>query len=100
MKIAVNRDWGGFGLSEVAYNELGIPWDEYGYIENSDLGIQSRNQYAYRTDPRLIAVVEKLGKAASGSLACVEIVEIPDGIDWTIDEYDGMETVEEKHRSW
>jgi hypothetical protein len=53
-----------------------------------------------RTDPDLIAVVEKLGKAANGDCASLRIIEIPDGTDWTISEYDGVETVEEKHRSW
>lgn len=53
-----------------------------------------------RTDPDLIAVVEELGPAASGSCAKLKIVEIPDGINWKIDEYDGYESVEEVHRSW
>jgi len=54
-----------------------------------------------RTNPLLIRVVEELGSdIASGRLSKLEIVEIPDGIDWEIDEYDGNETVEEKHRSW
>lgn len=53
-----------------------------------------------RTDPDLIAVVESLGNAASASLAELKIVEIPDGIEWEIDEYDGRERVEESHRSW
>lgn len=52
-----------------------------------------------RTDKDLIAVVEKLGDKASGSCAELKIVEIPDGVDWEIDEYDGIESIHEKHRS-
>lgn len=54
-----------------------------------------------RDDKDLIAVIEKLGSdAASGYCAELEIVEIPDGIDWEIGEYDGIETIHEQHRSW
>ncbi|CAK0757599.1 hypothetical protein CCP1ISM_7520003 [Azospirillaceae bacterium] len=30
----------------------------------------------------------------------MEVIEIPDGVDWTIDDYDGVESIHEKHRSW
>lgn len=53
-----------------------------------------------RADPLLVQVVEELGAAANGSCASLKVVEIPDGTDWEIDEYDGMESVHEKHRSW
>lgn len=53
-----------------------------------------------RTDKDLISVVEELGEKANGECARLSIVEIPDGIEWEISEYDGIETVEEKHRSW
>lgn len=53
-----------------------------------------------RTDPILIQVVEELGEEASDKLAELEIVNIPDDIEWQIDEYDGYESVHEKHRSW
>ena len=53
-----------------------------------------------RDDEDLIAVVELLGTKASGRFAYLTIVEIPDGIYWEISEYDGLETVEERHRSW
>lgn len=53
-----------------------------------------------RDDPELIRVIEELGKAANGKCASLRIVEIPDGIEWEINEYDGSESVEEKHRSW
>ena len=54
-----------------------------------------------RNDADLIAVVESMGsEKASGDYAELRIVEIPDDIEWEIDEYDGMEKVREKHRSW
>jgi hypothetical protein len=53
-----------------------------------------------RTCPKLIQVVEELGEKANGQFAKLRIIEIPDGVDWEIDEYDGSEKVEEKHRSW
>ena len=48
----------------------------------------------------LVEVVEKLGSAANGSHASLKIVEIPENVEWEIDEYDGMEHVAEKHRTW
>lgn len=53
-----------------------------------------------RTDPDLIAVVEELGEKANGRCARLEIVEIPEDIEWVIDEYDGVEKIHEKHRAW
>lgn len=55
-----------------------------------------------RTDPDLVAVVKELGKEASSSAAELYVVEIPDDIPngWYISNYDGMESVEENHRSW
>lgn len=54
----------------------------------------------HRNDENLIKVVEEMGKAANGKFAQLAIVEIPDGVCWEIDEYDGNESVEECHRSW
>jgi len=99
MKIVVNSCYGGFSVSEAVYEKLNIPYDGYGYISNEDLGITG-GLHAYRVDARLIAAVEELGRDASGRLADLEVVEIPDGVDWYIDEYDGIETIREKHRSW
>lgn len=46
-----------------------------------------------RTDKLLIEIVERLGSAANGSFASLEVVEIPDGYDYEIAEYDGIETI-------
>jgi hypothetical protein len=53
-----------------------------------------------RNDPALVEVVEELKEKANGGFASLEVVDIPDDVEWEISEYDGHETVEEKHRSW
>lgn len=53
-----------------------------------------------RDDPALIATVEALGEAASGRCASLKIIEIPDGVDWQVEEYDGREHIAERHRTW
>lgn len=53
-----------------------------------------------RDDEILVQVVKELGKKANGEHAELEIVEIPSGVEWEISDYDGMETIHEKHRSW
>ena len=53
-----------------------------------------------RNDPHLVATVEALGEKANGMCAKLEVVEIPDDVEWEIQEYDGNEHVAERHRTW
>ena len=90
MEIVINSCYGGFGLSKKAKEYL---------KENYDF----EKVYAYeidRTHEGLVEVVRQLGSQANGRFADLKIVEIPDNIEWEISEYDGIETVEEKHREW
>jgi len=89
MKVVINTCYGGFGLSKEAYKYLGLKWDGYGYQYEED-----------RANPKLVECVEKLGVKASGRVAKLKVVEIPDNIKWFITEYDGIEQIEEKHRTW
>lgn len=68
-------------------------WYGFGYCDGYEEGYE-------RNDPILVKAVKDLGRDADGSCSDLEVVEIPDGIEWEIEEYDGMESVHEAHRSW
>ena len=91
MKVVINSCYGGFGLSKTAkdlYSEISgneVVFDEF---------------VISRADPVLVQVVEELGEFADGDFAELKIVEIPDGVDWFIQEYDGVEWIAERHRIW
>ena len=53
-----------------------------------------------RNNIHLVKVVEEMGQDAYGKYSKLEVIDIPDDIEWEISEYDGWETIEEKHRSW
>ena len=104
MKIVLNKCYGGFSLSPEAskmYNKLknlkgkkAID-PKFGFLPN-----EYDDRFKSRIDPVLIRVVEELGEQkASGKLASLEVIEIPDDVDNPhIDEYDGIETLEEGRR--
>lgn len=91
-KIAINGYYGGFALSDAAMNEykqrkeINDP-----YLIEDDIS---------RDDPVLISILEELGEDSWGGHAKLKIVEIPDDVDWVIEEYDGIEWVAEAHRIW
>ena len=108
MKVVINVRHGGFNLSpqaiafihdrrkarEIPSTQIFHSDDEFGGEEDEHLWNIQRN------DPDLVAAVEELGKAASGEHASLRIVEIPDDVQWEVEEYDGAEWVAEKHRTW
>ena len=53
-----------------------------------------------RSHPLVVLAVESLGELASASVAKLRVVEVPDGVDWEIDEYDGLETLRERSRTF
>lgn len=53
-----------------------------------------------RHDPALVQAVEELGERANGQHAELSVVEIPDGVDYIVEEYDGNEHIAEAHRTW
>lgn len=91
MKVVINTCYGGFRLSDRA-KQL--------YSERKGITEQLYDWDIERDDPILIQVIEEMGDAAGGSFSQLKIVEIPDGIQWGIEEYDGSEWVAETHRTW
>lgn len=72
-----------------------------GHVLVKDGKVYSAPSDGNRSHPDLVRVVEALGsEKASGGVADLLIVEIPDDVDWQIEEYDGAEWVAEQHRTW
>lgn len=112
-KIVINSDWGGFDLSDeaiVRYAELkGINLlavdNKFGSKDYYVDGIKDDEHYFWyqeidRDDPALVQVVEELQEKSEGRYASLKVVEIPDDVDWIIQEHDGREWVAETHRTW
>lgn len=53
-----------------------------------------------REDDILIKVVEELGDEASGRFGQLVVVQIPDDLDYVIDNYDGIETLHARVETW
>jgi hypothetical protein len=76
-------------------------WDNETYVYQDKVLSPYHYRDDHRNDPDLIRCIETLGDAAcSGGHSKIKLVEIPDDVDWVIEEYDGMEWVAEKHRCW
>jgi hypothetical protein len=92
-KIVINKCHGGFGLTDAAM----FRYAEIKKIED----LTTLHIYDLcRDDPVLVQVVEELGEESFDRYADLKIVEIPEDVDWYIEEYDGLEHVAERHRTW
>lgn len=89
-KVVINTVFGGFGLSTeglARYNAIkGTTLD---YADNID-----------REDPALIKTIEEMGEKAYEGVAVLKIVGIPANVKYSLDDYDGIESIHEEHRSW
>ncbi|MDU3409998.1 hypothetical protein [Clostridium sp.] len=139
-KVAINKCYGGFGLSLKAqemlwrlkgynnvcfYKQEYLDDNEFKYEKISDLYkdnlfsvcvkkdygditydikeedfIWDSELFDDREDRCLVKVIEDLGDKANGRFSNLKIVEIPDDVEYEIDEYDGIESIHEIHRVW
>lgn len=118
MKIVINRCFGGAGLSKQAVDlileQKGIQFEvvknksfalkesyyHKGHAGDEKYYISDYSLLDDRTDPVLISVIERLGQNANGFAADLAVIEIPDDVQWQLEEYDGREWIAEKHRRW
>jgi hypothetical protein len=113
-RIVINRAYGGFSLSRegiLVYLDLaGIAYtfepqpDRERQLRLGDrivvdcVDFESRD--IPRDDPALVATVRRLGSKANGDYATLKVVEVPAGVAWTVQDYDGREWIAEVHRTW
>lgn len=109
-KVVVNHGYGGYSLSEEAVKrlrEMGCEGAEKEAVAGeyySDGSGPKRDGYPVYPDhiprdaPELVALLEEGEVRVGGPHASPEVVEVPDGVEWVITEYDGAETLREKHR--
>jgi hypothetical protein len=90
--VVINARYGGYELSDEAISR----YKEQAGIQDPDWSIYD----VPRDDNYLVNIVRELGEEADGRLARLKIVEIPADVDWIIQEYDGIEWVAERHRTW
>jgi len=115
MKIVINSDYGGFGLSSEAMefiaNRKGWNYQISDYyerwwepplnsLEYNVFGAQIWDLDLPRTDRDLVDCVELLGDRSWGRNAELKVVIVPDEVEWHIQEQDGREWIAEDHRTW
>jgi hypothetical protein len=106
----VNVDTDGFGVCFYVPNPNEIlkpekTWNKLSKLEREAYNKKYREiclspSDIPRDDVNLIKVVNELKEDANGPFADLKIIQIPDDVDWEIDECDGDECVREKHRTW
>jgi hypothetical protein len=116
MKVVINSDYGGFGLSNEAMEYIATRkgWDyqvtnahyerwwepSEDSLEYKVFGSQIWDVDLPRTDADLVQCVEELGDRSWGRNAELKVVEVPDEVSWHFQDYDGKEWIAEDHRTW
>ena len=91
-KVVINTFYGGFGLSEESLED---------YRKRKNITEDTLFDWEIPRDcPVLVEMVEQGGTDVDGIYSELKVVDIPDGVNWYIEEYDGMEHVAERHRTW
>ena len=128
MKVVINKCFGGFGLSDAAQVEIHRrgcapsttmePGAYFGARHEEEMAkiaagvrlfetpivdgkvLDDDHRHNGRNCPVMVAVVEEMGEAANGTYSELKIVEIPDGVEFVISDYDGQEAIHQKHEVW
>ena len=112
MKVVINKGFGSFCLTNEQFERVlelkGIEfdtktsefdWVDY-FIKGTDQPLDFDVWDIDRSDPELVQMVSESEHVVDDWSDGLKVVEIPDGISWQIDDYDGNEWVSETHRTW
>ena len=91
-KVVINVCYGGFCISELAAERIA----QRKSIPLSEVSLHKMD----REDPDLIWAVETLGNDSGTAWSKLKVVSIPNDVQYTIVDYDGVESVHEVHRKW
>ena len=104
MKVVINNSYGGFGVSRAGLVLLKVMENKHALkeklLKEGDFLDGAYLDDIPRDDKDLVAIVEQSSDVASGDCAGLAVVEIPDGVSWHVEDYDGQEHIAENHRTW
>jgi len=115
IKVVISKGVGSLVLSKAAFErliELGNKYavEDMGFYEDRKNKKRDEDFYYFphykmrRDDPDLVQVAEELGEDTAPDFFGrkeVVIVEVPDDVEWFVDQYEGgSEFVREHHRTW
>ena len=94
MEVIVNKKFGGASLSEKAMEVL-LSLPEFNNLNDEErFELQYLSSNSLRTNKTIIDLIKSMGDESNGVSAKLVIANIPDGVEWAIYDYDGMETIE------
>jgi hypothetical protein len=113
MKIVLNRSVGAFRLSDAAIEAIRaakgniLPMNDFKLEPSRDKAfalvtrpVNFQGIWLARTDEKLVETVERLGKGAAADGAELQVVEIPDHVEWGIGDVCGIEYVRAAGQLW
>lgn len=114
MKVVINTVYGGFRLNQQMLKLLVNHGVKTQFVGFECVGLGGKRVYKdkgsgellapwfdnHRNDPDLVAAVEEFNSCYNDCIHSLKVVTIPNGVDYVISDYDGVETIHEKHRMW
>ena len=97
-KIVINKCFGGFALSEARLVRYAILRGVTTHPDDEEFPIQQ--WWIPRDDPDLVSVVQQIPEDEGIVGTDLRVIEIPDDVEWQIEEWDGSEFIVDKNRIW
>jgi hypothetical protein len=98
----------GVGIRKILLNRRqGVPLmlSDFGVEEMTRRGCLDDGKFCApcfikRDDPRFVSAFEEFGEKLTEGMSRLVIIEIPDDVKWELMETEGVERIEEVHRTW